>query len=120
MCIIARRHQAERLLIIWHKMTDIIAGIVANMLQHRPSERILVCTTMNYTADLLAETIYKIDAIKESVLRTCSHRREDIFSVNFEKLEEYSILYKLIYDVKAKDAFIKEQVDLGEHVLLPH
>ena len=75
---------------------------------------------MNYTADLLAETIYKIDAIKESVLRTCYHRREDIFSVNFEKLEEYSILYKLIYDVKAKDAFIKEQVDMGDHVLLPH
>ena len=63
---------------------------------------------MNYTADLLAETIYKIDAIKDSLIRTCSHRREDIFNVNFDKLREYSILYKLIYDVKAKDAFIKE------------
>ena len=63
---------------------------------------------MNYTADLLAETIHKIDAIKDCLLRTCSHKREDIFNVDFDKLREYSILYKLIYDVKAKDAFIKE------------
>ena len=88
--------------------TKVIAGIVANMLKYQPSERILVCTTMNYTADLLAETIYKIDAIKDSVIRTCSHKREDIFSVKIDQLEEYSILYKLFYDVKAKDAFTKQ------------
>ena len=42
------------------------------MIKHAPEERILVCTTMNYTADLLAEEIYKIDDVKDSVLRTLS------------------------------------------------
>ena len=92
--------------------TKVLAGIVANMIKQDPDEKILVCTTMNYTADLLAEEIYKIDDIKNSVLRTFSSKREDIFNVKFNELKEYSILYKLIYDVDAKAAFTKELTTL--------
>ena len=81
--------------------TKVIAGIVANMLRQRHSKRILVCTTMNYTADLLAATIYDVEDIKNSVLRTCSFKREDIFGVKLDELEEYTLLYKLIFDEKA-------------------
>ena len=54
--------------------TKVLAGIVSNMIKHKPNERILVCTTMNYTADLLAEEIYKIESVKDSVLRTMSQK----------------------------------------------
>ena len=63
---------------------------------------------MNYTADLLAETIYQVEDIKNSVLRTCSYKREDIFSVKLDELEEYTLLHKLIFDEEAQDAFTKE------------
>ena len=63
---------------------------------------------MNYTADLLAEEIYKIEGVKSSVLRTISQLKEDIFCVVFSELKEYSLLYKMIFDVKAKNAYTKE------------
>ena len=81
------------------------------MLRAKLTQRILVCTTMNYTADLLAETIYRVDDIKDSVLRTCSYKRENIFSVKFDELEEYSILHKLIFDEQAKDAFTLAEIN---------
>ena len=100
--------------------TKVLAGTVANMVRHNPTERILVCTTMNYTADLLAEEIYKISDIKDSVLRTFSQQKEDIFNVRFNELKEYSILYKLVHDVKAQEAFTRELTSMEEGVYYRH
>ena len=53
---------------------------------------------MNYTADLLAEELYRLDYIKDMIVRTYSAAKEDIFNVVFDDLKEYSLLYKMIFD----------------------
>ena len=78
--------------------TRTLAGIVLNLFYQNPFKKILVATTMNYTADLLAEELYKLDYIKSMLVRTYSSSKEDLFNVVFDELREYSVLYKMIYD----------------------
>ena len=52
---------------------------------------------MNFTADLIAEELYKIKDLQPFVLRTYSQTREDIFNIKFKELPEFSVLYKMIY-----------------------
>lgn len=66
-------------------------------LQH-PGEQILVVTSMNLTADLVSEALYKIPIIKNQVLRIYSQSYEDIFNVEIRKLPEFSLLYKMLFD----------------------
>ena len=40
--------------------TRVLAAIVANMILQKPDEQVLVVTTMNYTADLVAQELYKL------------------------------------------------------------
>ena len=78
--------------------TRVLAGIVAQMFKQDPKKKILVITSMNNAADLLAQELYKIKMIKEAIVRTYSSAKEDIFNVVFEDLKEYSILHKMIFD----------------------
>ena len=41
-------------------------------------------TTMNYTADLLAQELYKIEYIKKLIVRTYSSSKEDLFNLVFD------------------------------------
>ena len=87
--------------------TRTLAGIVLNLFYQNPFKKILVATTMNYTADLLAEELYKLDYIKSMLVRTYSQSKEDIFNVVFDELREYSVLYKMIYDKERLAEFQK-------------
>ena len=49
-----------------------LAAIVANMLLQQPGEKILVATSMNFTADLVAEELYKLKILQAFVVRTYS------------------------------------------------
>ena len=40
--------------------TRVLAAIVANMIIQRPREQVLVLTSMNYTADLVAQELFKL------------------------------------------------------------
>ena len=80
-----------------------LAGIVANMFMQNPHEQILVATSMNLTADLVSEALYKIKVIKDKICRVYSTTREDIFNVNIQQLPEWSIIYKMLYDTKQLD-----------------
>ena len=53
---------------------------------------------MNFTADLVAAELYKLDVMKKYVLRTYSAAREDIFNVKIKELPEFSVLYKMLFD----------------------
>jgi len=44
--------------------TRTLAAIVANMILQNPEEQTLVVTTMNFTADLVAEELYKLEIMK--------------------------------------------------------
>ena len=63
-----------------------------------PNEQILVATTMNFTADLVAQELFKIEMLKKKVLRLFSSVREDIFNIKIRELPEYSVLYKMLYE----------------------
>ena len=43
--------------------TRVLAAIVANMILQKPDEQVLVVTTMNYTADLVAQELYKLQVM---------------------------------------------------------
>ena len=60
---------------------------------------------MNFTADLLAEELYKLSYLTNSMVRTYSASREDIFNVLFDELKEFSMLHKMIFDEKALENF---------------
>ena len=62
--------------------TKVLAGVIANMHLQRPNEPILVATSMNFTADLVADALYQLDAIKDKMCRVYSASREDIFNVS--------------------------------------
>ena len=62
---------------------------------------------MNFTADLVAEELYKIDMIKKYVARTYSTSREDIFNIKVDELPEYSALYKMLYEEHLLDEYTK-------------
>ena len=50
--------------------TRVLAAIVANMILQNPLKKILVATSMNFTADLIAEELYKIKMLQSFVVRT--------------------------------------------------
>lgn len=62
---------------------------------------------MNFTADLVAEELYKLEIMKKYVLRTYSASREDIFNIKIKELPEYSVLYKMLFDTDILDQFTK-------------
>ena len=43
--------------------TRVLAAVVANMIFQKPGEQVLVVTSMNFTADLVAEELYKLKMI---------------------------------------------------------
>ena len=53
---------------------------------------------MNFTADLVAQELYKIKSMQNHVIRSYSSSREDIFNIKIKELPEYSVLYKMLYD----------------------
>lgn len=75
------------------------------MILQNPDEQTLVVTTMNFTADLVAEELYKLELMKPKVLRTYSTSREDLFNIKLKELPEYSTLYKMLY--KSEDILNK-------------
>ena len=60
---------------------------------------------MNFTADLVAEALYQLDAIKDKMCRVYSASREDIFNVSIQELPEWSIIYKMLFDRKELDSY---------------
>ena len=68
-------------------------------LQH-PEEQILVATSMNFTADLVAEALFNLQVIKDKVCRVYSTSREDIFNISINELPEWSILHKMLFDAQ--------------------
>jgi len=85
--------------------TRVLAAVVANMILQNPDDQTLVVTTMNYTADLVAEELYKLEIMKPKVLRTYSTSREDLFNIKLKELPEYSTLYKMLF--KSEDILNK-------------
>ena len=68
------------------------------MIMQHPNDQILVATSMNFTADLVADALYNLDVIRNKVCRVYSDTREDIFNVNIKELPEWSILHKMLFD----------------------
>lgn len=60
---------------------------------------------MNFTADLVADALYQIEAIKQKMCRVYSATREDIFNVSIQELPEWSIIYKMLFDRKELDSY---------------
>lgn len=80
--------------------TAVLAGIIANMYLQHPNDQILVATSMNFTADLVAEALYGIELLKTKVCRVYSTSREDIFNVNIRELPEWSIIHQMLFSSK--------------------
>ena len=86
-------------------------------LQH-PKDKILVATSMNFTADLVAEALYGIETLKDKICRVFSTTREDIFNVSISELPEWSIIYKMLFDQrKMDDAERRVQASFMESLL---
>ena len=92
--------------------TQVLAAIAANMCISHPNDKILVITSMNMTADLVAEAIYGIKEMREKVCRVYGTLREDVFNVSLENMPEWSLLYKMFYDTKFLDSYTKELKDI--------
>ena len=75
-----------------------LASVVANMILQNPNEQTLVATTMNFTADLVAQELFNLELMKNKVLRTYSSSREDLFNIKLKELPEYSVIYKMLYE----------------------
>ena len=52
---------------------------------------------MNFTADLVAQELFKLKVVQAFLVRTYSSAREDIFNIKINDLPEYSLLYKMLY-----------------------
>ena len=85
--------------------TRVLAAIVANMILQNPTEQILVATSMNFTADLVAEELYKLKMMQAFVVRTYSRAREDVFNIRLRELPEFSILHKMIFKTEFLDEY---------------
>mmetsp|Transcript_1551 Transcript_1551/g.2136 ORF Transcript_1551/g.2136 Transcript_1551/m.2136 type:complete len:125 (-) Transcript_1551:1538-1912(-) len=93
-------------------------------LQH-PKEQILVATSMNFTADLVAEALFHLEVLKKGVCRVYSASREDIFNVNIQELPEWSIIYKMLFEdermgsyTRAHTSFVHSLIDtLPRHIV---
>ena len=66
---------------------------------------------MNFTADLVATELYKLEIMKKYVLRMYSASREDIFNIKIKELPEYSVLYKMLFDEDVLNEFTKENTE---------
>ena len=97
--------------------TRTLAAIVANMVLQNPNQQTLVVTTMNFTADLVAQELYKLEIMQKHVLRSYSSSREDIFNIKIKELPEYSVLYKMLYDEEAFNKFtlVKTEADRARY-----
>ena len=93
-----------------------LAAIVANMILQNPLEQVLVATTMNFTADLVAQELYKLKIMQKFVVRTYSQAREDIFNIRIKDLPEYSLIYKMLFESEdALNEYTKQKTDM-KHV----
>ena len=63
----------------------------------KKDDQILVITSMNYTADLVAKTLFELHEIKDKVSRIYSSSEENIFNVEIKKLPEWSVIYQMIF-----------------------
>jgi len=90
----------------------VLAAIVANMLLQNKGEKILVATSMNFTADLVAEELYKLQILQEKVVRTYSQTREDIFNIKLKELPEFSVLHKMIYKTELLNEYTKAETEI--------
>ena len=63
----------------------------------KKDDQILVITSMNYTADLVAKTLFELHDIKDKVSRIYSSFEENIFNVEIKKLPEWSVIYQMIF-----------------------
>ena len=63
----------------------------------KEDDQILVITSMNYTADLVAKTLFELPDIKDKVSRIYSSSEENIFNVEIRKLPEWSVVYQMIF-----------------------
>ena len=70
---------------------------------------------MNYTADLVAEELHKIEVMKKHVLRTYSMAREDIFNIKIKELPGYSVLYKMLFDKDIQDDYVKDRTEAEQY-----
>ena len=60
---------------------------------------------MNFTADLVATTLFGLEVLKNKVCRVYSTQKEDIFNVSIKELPEWSILYKMLFDTDELDDY---------------
>ena len=97
--------------------TKVLAGIVANMFMQHPHEQILVATSMNFTADLVCEALYGIEILKNAICRVYSQSREDIFNLRISELPEWSIIYKMLFDVAELDIYTKKHTVFDETLI---
>ena len=68
---------------------------------------------MNFTADLIAQELYKLKAMQKFVVRTYSQAREDIFNIRIKDLPEYSLLYKMLFESEeALNEYTKQKTDM--------
>ena len=80
------------------------------MHRQNPDKKILVATSMNLTADLVAEALYKIEEMKNKICRIYSVQREDLFNQIFEQLPEWSIMYKMLFEDQRKASSHRESL----------
>lgn len=83
------------------------------MILQKPKEQVLVLTSMNFTADLVAQELYKLEVMKKFVCRTYSSAREDVFNVRINDLPEYSVLFKMLFDSREiYDSFTNQKTSV--------
>ena len=88
------------------------------MLLQQPGEKILVATSMNFTADLVAEELYKLKILQAFVVRTYSQTREDIFNIKLKELPEFSVLHKMIYKTDLLNEYTKAETEIKKHEIV--
>jgi hypothetical protein len=72
---------------------------------------------MNFTADLVATALFRLEILKHKVCRVYSAAREDIFNVSIKELPEWSILYKMLFDTDELDEYTKVHTVFDESLL---
>ena len=68
---------------------------------------------MNFTADLVAQELYKLKIMQKFVVRTYSQAREDIFNIRIKDLPEYSLIYKMLFESEdALNEYTRQKTDM--------
>ena len=77
---------------------------------------------MNLTADLVAQTLFGVEMLRDKICRVYSVSREDIFNVNIRELPEWSIIHKMLYDKKRIGSFTTAHISFVHSLIdrLPH